>query len=197
MNSSELLRLQLSKNLECSRIGYASGPTGPTGPIGDTGPRGPDGYPKVYTFFLDFVAGGTRGGILSRIYIPPGFSTDPRIANGGIFTADIPGLLIFFGLNTINIFSTTYNFPVGITGSGYNVGGWVTTSGGSIGTATGIQWKNIANATSITTLNTISLINIGPQALNGGTTTPKYLYIPGTIIPDNIGWLATLTLYYL
>jgi hypothetical protein len=194
MNSSELLRLQLSKNLECSRIGYASGPTGPTGPTGDTGPIGPAGYPKVYTFFLDFVASGING-ILSRIYIPPGFSTDPRIANGGIFTADIPGLLIFFGLNTITIYNTTYNFPVGITGTGYaNTSIWAPCQYTNIGTTTGIRWKHYGN---VTNLNNIVLLGIGTNNFNGTSVLPKYLYIPGTTIPDSIGWLATLTIYYL
>jgi hypothetical protein len=190
MDSSELLRLQLAKKLECSRIGYASGPTGPTGPTGDTGPRGPDGYPKVYTFFLDFA-----GANLSRIYIPPGFSTDPRIANGGIFTADIAGLLTFFGTQAITINSTTYNFPVGLNATGYtNSSVWAPCFYGNIGTSTGLRWRNIAN---ISNLNTINLLGITLANLGLSTPFPKYLYIPGTTIPDSIGWLASLTLYYL
>jgi len=190
MNSSELLRLQLAKKLECSRIDYASGPTGPRGPVGNTGPTGPAGYTKVFTFFLDFSSLTN----ISRIYIPPGFSTDPLLINGGVFTGSLGTSLIINGTSII-INSTTYNFPVGLTPTGYTNGGfWAPSIYTTIGGATGLRWRNVASATN---LNTINLLGVSPSNLNGNSITPKYLYLPGTTIPDPIGWLATLTLYYL
>ena len=189
MNSSALLQLQLAKKLECSRIGYASGPTGPTGPIGDTGPTGPDGYTKVFTFFLDFSSINN----ISRIFIPPGFSTDPLLAQGGIFTGNVGSSLI---INTTNITinSTKYTFPVGLSATGYYNGGyWAPSPPTTIGSTNGIRWRNVA----VGNLNTINLLGVSPVNLNSSSMTPKYLYKPGTAIPDAFGWLATVTLYYL
>ena len=190
MDSSELLRLQLAKKLECSRIGYASGPTGPTGPAGDTGPTGADGNTKIFTFFLDFSSQTT----ISRIFIPPGFSTDPLLAAGGIFTGSIGSNLIINGTSVI-INLTRYIFPVGLTATGYYNGGfWAPSPYATIGTATGIRWRNVA---SISNLNTINLLGLSPLNLNGGSVTPRYPYIPGTNTPNTPGWLATFTIYYL
>jgi hypothetical protein len=196
MNSSELLQLQLAKKLECSRIGYASGPTGPTGPAGNTGPTGPAGYPKVYTFFLDF--SNASPNLLSRIYIPPGFSTDPDLINGGIFTRQAPPTALVFGQTSITISNTTYTFPVGLTHTGYcfasNTSGyWAPSS--RIGTAF-VHWNIPAtNTTPIT--NTINLNGLSLVNFNGNNFRAKYFYEPDTGEPDSIGWLATLTLYYL
>ena len=191
MNSSELLQLQLAKKLECSRIGYASGPTGPTGSTGLTGPTGPAGDEKMFTFFLDFNSSRQ----LSRIYVPPGFSTDPFLSSGGIFTADIPGLLIFVGTTEITISNTRYNFPIGLSATGYYNGGfWAPCPYTFLGNATGIRWRNIAN---IINLNTITILGVNPLNLNGNSITPKYLYLPGTTTSNPPGWLGTLTIYYL
>jgi hypothetical protein len=196
MNSSALLQLQLAKKLECSRIGYASGPTGPTGPVGNTGPTGPAGYPKVYTFFLDFSA--TSPYNISRIYIPPGFSTDPDLAPGGAFTrqAAPPGLV--FGPTSITISNTKYTFPVGLTITGYcfasNTSGyWAPSS--RIGTAY-VYW-NIPATNTATITNTLNLYGLSLGNFNGNNFRSKYYYAPDTGEPDSIGWLATLTLYYL
>jgi len=191
MNSSELLRLQLAKKLECSRIGYASGPTGPTGPAGNTGPTGPAGNTKIFTFFLDYSNPST----ISRIYIPPGFSTDPFLINGGIFLAGTYGTTLQISGTSVTISSTKYNFPVGLSGTGYYNGGfWAPSPYASLGGTTGVRWRNVAN---VANLNTINLLNVSPLNLNGSNTSPKYLYLPGTTTPDATGWLATLTLYYL
>jgi len=191
MNSSELLRLQLAKNLECSRIGYASGPTGPTGSTGLEGPPGPAGNEKTFTFFLDFDS--LR--LLSRIYIPPGFSTDPKLIVGGVFTEDIPELLVFVGLTEITISSIKYNFPIGLSATGYYNGGfWAPSPYAVLGNASGIRWRNVAD---IINLNTINILGVNPLNLNGNSLTPKYLYLPGTAIENQPGWLGTLTIYYL
>jgi hypothetical protein len=107
MDSSELLRLQLAKKLECSRIGYASGPTGPTGPTGSTGPRGYDGNTKFFTFFLDW----SSPNVVSRIFIPPGFSTDPALIGGGVAVPNQYSSVQFSG-QIITITNTAYTFPV-------------------------------------------------------------------------------------
>ena len=188
MDSSELLRLQLAKKLECSRIGYASGPTGPTGPAGNTGPTGPAGNTKVFTFFLDFNSLTN----ISRIFIPSGFSSDPLLVGGGVFTGSLGTSLIINGTSVI-INSTTYTFPVGLTATGYYNGGyWAPSPYATIGGTTGIRWRNVA----VGNLNTINLLNLSPLNFNGNSISPKYLNFPGTATANPPGWLATLTLYY-
>lgn len=202
MNSSELLRLKTANEMACTRLNIAVGPTGPTGsgppgppgpdgpqgPEGPTGPEGPIGpvgpaSSKIYTLYLDFSAGNA----LSRIYIPPGFSTNPALIDGGIFTADITGILIFFGRPSITIIDTAYEYPISMSASGY-VGSnppstWQLTAGGNIG-GSRLNWQ-------ITTDNVLVLLNVSAGFINGGNTSNR----PTTGILQ--GWLGTLTLFYL
>ena len=192
MNSSELLRIATANAMACSRLNIAIGPTGATGAggVGPTGSVGPTGAPatKIFTLYLDYSSGTT----LSRIYIPPGFSTDPALVAGGIFSADIAGVLTFKNTTNIIITSTTYGFPVGIMGTGY-VGAtvattsWQPVAGGNLGGAN-IGWQ-------ITNYNTLSLKGVTPTRINGGNVTVKPP--PGQILSENGGWLGTLTLFYL
>ena len=174
MDSSELLRLQLAKKLECSRIGYASGPIGPTGPAGTSG------LPKVFTLYLDY----SNSNSLSRIYIPPGFSTSPSLAAGGIFIANIPNELEFLGTTSINIKNTTYAFPIGISGTGYITSGYwcpIATAylGGSL-----LTWQHTQD-------NVLNMIGVTAQRVNGANVA---VYPSVGVLA---GWLGTLTISYL
>jgi len=192
MNSSELLRIATANAMACSRLNIAIGPTGATGPIGigPTGSVGPTGAPatKIFTLYLDY----SSGTALSRIYIPPGFSTDPALVAGGIFSADIAGVLTFKGNTNITITSTTYGFPVGIMGTGYvgataATASWQPVAGGNLG-GTNIGWQ-------ITTYNTLALKGVAPTKINGGNINIRPS--AGQILSENGGWLGTLTLFYL
>lgn len=198
MDSSELLRLQLAKKLECSRIGYASGPTGPQGDIGVTGPIGPAGYQKLFTIFIDFAA--TSDATINRVYIPPGFSTNPTLAAGGIFTQNIPNVITFIGSSTLEISDTVYTFPIGLFATGFSPGlqYWSPSRYTLIGGTTAIQWNTLTKPVD----NRLKLLNLTPSNLGTTGAAPidmssKYLFLPGTNIPDAIGWSATLTIYYL
>jgi hypothetical protein len=203
MNSSELLRLKTANEMACTRLNIAVGPTGPTGslgPAGPDGPRGPEGAEgptgpdgpigpigpsdsKIYTIYVDFLSGNA----LSRIYIPPGFSTNPALNDGGTFTADIVGVLTFYGRPSITIIDTAYEQPISMNASGY-VGSnppssWQLTSGGNIGGGR-LNWH-------ITTDNVLALLNVTAGFINGGNTSNR----PSTGILA--GWLGTITLFYL
>jgi len=186
MDSSQLLKLQLAKKLECTRNGICIGPIGLTGPTGPTGPIGPAGYQKMFTFYIDF----SSATAISRMYIPPEFSTDPNLSAGGIFTSNISGILTFTGTTNILIASTTYAFPIGLSATGYFTGNyWSPSAYANLGGA-GATWQNTSDYT-------LSLKGITPGRLNGGNVASKYKFLPGTTIPDATGWLATLTIYYL
>ena len=170
-----------------------TGPTGETGPTGKngrdgtsslTGATGPTGDPasKVFTMYFDFSAGNA----LSRIYIPPGLSTNVALVDGGVFTADVPSVLIFYGRSSITIIDTQYQIPFSMNATGY-VGSsapssWQLTSGGNIG-GSRINWQ-------ISTDNVLSLVNITAGFINGGNISNR----PTTGILS--GWLGTLTLFY-
>ena len=199
MDSSELLRLQLAKKLECSRIGYASGPTGPQGGIGVTGPIGPAGYQKLFTIFID-LAGVNPVGSIARVYIPPGFSTNPTLAAGGIFTQDIPNVIAFRGSSSLEIFDTVYTFPIGLFATGFSPGLqiWSPSRYSLLGGPGAIQWNTLTKPVN----NRLRLLNLSVANFGTSGTAPlsmnaKYLFLPGTNIPDAIGWSATLTIYYL
>lgn len=194
MNSSELLRLKTANEMACTRLNIAVGPTGstgsrgpdgltgPTGPVGSVGPIGPASN-KMYTLYIDFSAGTA----LSRIYIPPGFSTNQALINGGTFTADISGVLIFLNKQTITIFNTRYEQPIAMNASGY-VGSnppssWQLTAGGNIG-GVNLNWR-------FTTNNVLFLVRVTASIINGGNTINR----PSTGILA--GWLGTITLFYL
>jgi hypothetical protein len=177
MDSSELLRLQLAQKLECTRNNICIGPPGVTGP---TGPTGPPGYPKMFTIYLDF----SSGTAIRRVYIPPGLSTVPSLAAGGIFTANVGTDLIFFGTTNITIKNTTFAVPIGLSGTGYTASDYWTLSAYSVLGGGGLTWQNTAD-------NILRLIGVTPARLNGGNTA---VYpVSGTLT----GWLATLTIYYL
>ena len=181
MDCSELLRLQTANAMACTRLNIAVGPTGPQGPYGN-----PNN--KVFTLYLDY----SSGTALSRIYIPPGFSTHPSLSSGGIFTVDIPGVLSFTGITNITINNTTYDFPIAIGATGFvgataATANWQPTAAGNLGGAN-ITWN-------LTAYNMLVLKNVTPTRINGGNTTIKPAV--GTILSENGGWLATITLFYL
>jgi hypothetical protein len=177
MDSSELLRLQLSKQIDCARNGIAVGATGPTGPAGESG------TPKMFTILIDYSAANA----ISRIYLPPGLSTNPALINGGTFTADIVPDLVFFGAaSATNIFigSLKFAFPVALSGTGYSTAGFWTNSPTSFFGGTGVAWQN-------TTDSILNIKGASPARLNGGNTANR----PTTGV--NSGWLATLTITFL
>jgi hypothetical protein len=172
-----------------------TGPTGPTGPTGatglagengDTGPTGPTGMTgpigssKSYTIYLDF-SSGTE---ISRIYIPPGMSTTPSLAGGGVFTANVSTDLIFKDTTNISITNITYPFATGLSATGFSASSsWVPTPQSNLG-GSGVSWQS-------TTDNLLSITNASPGRLNGGNTAVR----PSSGILS--GWLATITIYYL
>jgi hypothetical protein len=180
MDSSERLRLQLAKQLECTRNNICIGPTGLTGPTGPEGPTGPAGYQKLFTLYLDF----SSGTALKRIYIPPGFSTSASLAAGGIFTADSPPDLVFFGTTNITIQNTTYAFPVGLYATGYITSKYWSPVALSVLGGGNLTWQNTVD-------NVLSLKGVTPGRVNGGNVA---VYPTTGVLA---GWLGTLTIYYL
>jgi hypothetical protein len=174
MDSSELLRLQLSKQIDCARNGVAVGATGPTGPAGESG------LPKVFTIFIDY----STPTAISRIYLPPGFSTAPSLASGGIFIADVGSDLVFLGTTSITIMNTKYAFPIGLSGTGYTATQVWTPSASSYLGGTNLRWNNTDD-------NSLNLLGVTAARLNGGNVATR----PTTGV--TAGWLATLTIYYL
>ena len=182
-----------------STVTGPTGRTGPTGPIGTgptgpastvTGPTGPgsegSGNSKSFTIYVDYAPGTPP--TLSRIYIPPGLSTDASLSAGGTFTADIPGVLTFFGTSSISIVNTTYAIPIGMTSTGYTsngISGFWFYSGNNISSVGG---KINFSSTSDYTLN---LTNVTAGNINGGNVATR----PSSGVLS--GWLATLTIYFL
>lgn len=153
------------------------GGTGETGPTGDTGPSG---SLKSFTIYLDF----SSGTAISRIYLPPGMSTTPSLAAGGIFTANESTDLIFLGTTNITITNTTYAFPIGLSATGYSTSlYWQPSSQANLG-GSGITWQNTADYNLI-------LKGVTPGRLNGNNTAN---YPSSGVLS---GWLATLTIYFL
>jgi hypothetical protein len=190
MNSGELLRRKLATVLLCEKDQLTSGPTGPSGQQGQTGPTGPiaeanSNTMKTFTLYLDYsttVQNGING--ITRLYLPAGLSTDPSISAGGEFSADIPGVLVFNGLNTININNTTFPMPIGLSATGYTGTNWSLTAYGIIGTAGRIVFTSSADYT-------INLTGLTPSNMNGGNVANR----PSSGILS--GWLGTLTIYFL
>ena len=147
---------------------------------GPTGSTGPGGLQKAYTLFLDYSAGNA----ISRIYLPPGFSTTPSLAAGGIFTADVGSDLVFLGTANIAITNTIDAFPIGLSATGYTASEyWQPTPQSSLG-GTGVSWQNTAD-------NTMSINSASASRINGGNVANR----PSSGVLS--GWLATLTIYYL
>lgn len=147
---------------------------------GPTGSTGPSGLQKAYTLFLDYSAGNA----ISRIYLPPGFSTTPSLAAGGVFTADVGSDLVFLGMSNITITNTINAFPIGLSATGYTASSyWQPTPQSSLG-GTGVSWQNTAD-------NTLSINSASASRINGGNVANR----PGSGVLS--GWLATLTIYYL
>ena len=191
-SSSDILRIRLAQRLYCERNQIinsgacgggtggtgTTGPTGPEGPTGPTGSPGTAGNPKSFTFYLDW----SNSNSLSRIYVPPGFST---LVPEGIYTANQVPNLIFKGTSQISINGTTYAFPTDMSCTGYSDSDyWFPTPQGILGGAN-ITWQNVQD-------NQILLKNITAQLINGGNV--------GATRPESgvlEGWLGTLTIYYL
>jgi len=158
--------------------GY-TGYTGSEGTTGYTGAAG-SGSSKMFTIYLDY----SSGTALSRIYLPPGFSTSPSISAGGVFTSDQGTDLVFFGTTNIAIANTVYAFPIGLTATGYSTSAyWTATAGSSLG-GSKITWQNTSDFN-------LAIKNATPNNINGNNTATR----PGTGVLS--GWLATITIYYL
>jgi len=161
----------------------ATGPTGPTGSTGNTGTTGttgPAGALKSFTMYLDF----SSGTAISRIYIPPGMSTTPSLAAGGIFTGDVASDLVFLGTTNISITNTLYAFPIGLNATGYSTSlYWQPTAQSTLG-GSGVTWQNTAD-------NKLDIKGATPARLNGANTANR----PSSGLLS--GWLATLTIYFL
>ena len=178
--SSDLLRIRLAQRLYCERNqiinsgGCGGGGTSCTGP---TGPTGPPGSLKSFTFYLDWSSGTS----LSRIYVPPGFSTT---VPAGIYTANQGTNLVFVGTSQITIDGTVYAFPTDMSCTGYSVSQyWTPTPQGDIG-GSRITWQNVSDYELI-------LKNITPGFINGGNSGTRP--VSGVLA----SWLGTLTIYYL
>jgi len=157
-----------------------TGPTGPTGTTGTTGTTGPAGALKSFTMYLDF----SSGTAISRIYIPPGMSTTPSLAAGGIFSGDVGSDLVFLGTTNISITNTVYAFPIGLNATGYSTSlYWQPTAQSNLGGA-GVTWQNTAD-------NKLDIKGATPARLNGANTANR----PSSGLLS--GWLATLTIYFL
>jgi hypothetical protein len=175
MNCSQLLNRTLASRLVCEANQIAIGPTGPAGPA-TTIP----GALKAFTIFLDY----SSGTAISRVYIPPGlFSTNPVLALGGVFTADVGSDLVFYGLSTVTMNGTTYAFGCSIAGSGYVPAGmWNPIPGSRISPAF-VHY-------SVTTDNAIVLRGLELGNING----VNYAVRPTT--GAAAGFLATITIFY-
>jgi hypothetical protein len=137
---------------------------------------------KSFTIYLDYSTSSPNP--LSRIYIPPGLSTNPAISAGGIFSADIAGVLVFYGTNTISIQNTTYTIPIGLSGTGFSGTYWALTSYGNIGTGGRINFTSSSDYA-------LTLTGLTVGYVNGGNTATR----PTTGVLA--GWLGTLTIYFL
>ena len=189
MNSSDLLRLQLSQQIGCAEYGVALGATGPTGPAGPTGPVGTPGYAKMYTIYLKYTnipLGAGTATVLNSVYIPPGLSTTPSLAAGGTFTANVGTDLVFFQTTNITISNTTFAFPIGLSATGYTASGYWSPSAYSNlgGSSARITWQNTAD-------NQLRLFGLTAANINGANVSR----VPSTGVLA--GWLGTLTIYYL
>ena len=175
MNSGQLLNRTLANRLICESQQIAIGPTGPPGPI-----TAVPGVLKAFTIYLDY-SGGTS---ISRIYIPPGlFSTNPTLAAGGVFTADVGSDLVFLGRTNVTMNGTTYAFACSIAGSGYVAAGeWNPIPGGRIAPAF-VHY-------SVKTNNAIMLKGLILGNINGA----NYAVRPTT--GAVAGFLVTITIFY-
>jgi len=160
-----------------------TGPTGDigtTGPTGDTGTTGPAGALKSFTIYLDY----TTSTQLSRIYIPPGMSTTPSLAAGGIFTADVGTDLVFLGKTNISIANIIYAYPVGLNATGYSASSyWLPTGQSNLG-GSGVTWQHSSDYT-------LAIKGATAARLNGANTANR----PASGLLT--GWLATITIYFL
>jgi len=159
--------------------GY-TGYTGNTGPTGPTGNTGPAGDKKSFTIFLDY----STAQALTRIYIPPGMSTTPSLAAGGVFTSNVGTDLVFFGTTSIGISNITYPFPTGLTATGYTTSAYWSPSAQSLLGGGGVTWQNTVDYQ-------LSIINADAGRLNGANVAVRP---PSGVLA---GWLATITIYYL
>jgi len=164
----------------------STGETGPTGENGDTGPTGPTGVTgpvgssKSYTIYLDF----SSGTAISSIYLPPGMSTTPSLADGGVFTDNVGTDLVFKDTTNISITNITYPFATGLSATGFSASSsWAPTPQSSLG-GSGVSWQNTMD-------NMLSITGASAGRLNGGNTAVRP--VSGVLS----GWLATITIYYL
>jgi hypothetical protein len=175
MNSGQLLNRTLANRLVCESQQIAIGPTGPPGPV-----TALPGVLKAFTIYLDY-SGGTS---ISRVYIPPGlFSTNPTLAAGGVFTANVGTDLVFVGTSTVKMNGTTYAFACSIAGSGYVAAReWNPIPGGRIAPA--------FVSYSVKTNNAIEIKGLALGNINGA----NYAVRPTT--GALTGFLATITIFY-
>lgn len=140
MNESDLLSVKIASSVASRYIGpdcyvkpvVYTGDTGNIGNTGYTGDKGQAGFIKSFTILVNFRTTTS----ISKIYIPPGlFSTnaEPGLSDGGEFTSNQGGDLLFQGVNNITLTNTTYPFISGMFVSGYISGGsWIPVPGANM-----------------------------------------------------------------
>ena len=182
MNSSELLRLQLANNLYCRQQGICSGNTALT-------PTVVGGLLKSFTLYLDY----SVAGIISRVYIPPGFFTTNAasgLSDGGVFTGNVGTDLVFVSSGGLTISLSCNNTSYAIVG-GIQVSGY---SGGTILAWQPAPGQNIGNTKiyfSVKNPNTLVLGGLDLTNINAGNLTYPSA---GQALQD---WLATVTIFYI
>ena len=154
---------------------------GPVGPTGALGPPNPNGL-KAFTLFVDYSGLSS----ISRVQIPAGLFSDPALAAGGVFTADVGTDLTFVGTDSILLQNTTSAFLTGFTVSGFVVGppaAWQPIPAARL-RPTGTRYAVTADYSA-------NLLGLGLLNVNGGSLTPK--------APSGIaaGFLVTITLFYI
>ena len=170
--------MQVANTLNCKALNNLIGPTGPTGALG---PPNPNGL-KAFTLFVDY----SSLNAISRVQIPAGLFTNPALAAGGVFTADVGTDLTFVGTDSILLQNTTSPFLTGFTVSGFVVGppaAWQPIPAARL-RPTGTRY-------SITADSTANLLGLGLLNVNGGSLTPK------ATSGIAAGFLVTITLFYI
>lgn len=170
--------MQVANNLYCRSLNNLIGPTGPTGALG---PPNPNGL-KAFTLFVDY----SSLSAISRVQVPAGLFTNPALAAGGVFTANVGTDLTFLGTDSILLQNTTSAFLTGFTVSGY-VGGppaaWQPIPAARL-RPTGTRYAVTADYSA-------NLLGLGLLNVNGGSLAPK----PSTGLAA--GFLVTITLFYI
>jgi hypothetical protein len=118
------------------------------------------------------------------VYIPPGMSTTPSLAGGGVFTSNEGTDLVFSGTVDISMTNLTYAFPIGITATGYSTSLYWEPSALSFLGGSNARWQNSSDYT-------LALKGLTAGRLNGGNTANR----PASGVLA--GWLATVSITFI